>query len=37
MEMMAQGYRDGTYYYMKSNHFKDLELFAEMVDWYVYI
>lgn len=35
--MMVMGYRDGTYYYMKSEHFEDLERFAELVDWYVYV
>ncbi len=35
--MMVKGYRDGTYYYMKIRTYKDLLLFTEMVDWYVYI
>lgn len=34
---MVKGYRDGVFYFMKIEHFEDLELFAEMVDWYVYV
>jgi len=34
---MVKGYKDGAYYYLYSNHFEDLEWFAEYVDWYVYL
>jgi len=34
---MVKGYKDGVYYYMKSDCPDDLALFAEFVDWYVYV